>query len=85
MEKAEEKLIGEVTHYFPKVEAAIVKLKGSLKIGDRIKLKRQDEEFEQDVKSMQVDHQDIQEGKKGQEIGIKVDKRVKEGWEVYKI
>jgi putative protease len=85
MANTEEKLIGRVTHYFPKVEVAIVKLEDSLKIGDKIKLKRKEEESEQEVKSMQVEHKDISEGKKGEEIGLKVDQKVKEGWEVYKI
>lgn len=81
----EEKLIGKVTHYFPHVEAAVVKLNGDLKIGDKIKLVRGEEEFEQEVKSMQANHTDIKSAKKGDEIGLKVDKKVKEGWEVYKL
>ncbi|MDD5551704.1 MAG: translation elongation factor-like protein [Candidatus Pacebacteria bacterium] len=80
----EEKPIGKITHYFPKVQAAIVKLNSPLKIGDKIKLKKDEEEFEQEVKSMQVDHTDITKAKKGDEVGIKVDKKVKENWEVYK-
>jgi len=82
---AEEKPIGKITHYFPKVEAAILKLTAPLKIGDKIKLKHGEEEFEQEVKSMQVDHTDIKSAKKGDEVGIKVDQKVKENWGVYKI
>ena len=85
MEEVKEKLIGRVTHYFPKVEAAIIKLEDNLQIGDRVKFKRDDQEFEQNVESMQIDHKDIQKAKKGQEIGVKVDQKVKEGWEVYKV
>jgi putative protease len=82
---SEEKLIGKITHYFPKVGAAVVKLEGSLKVGDRIKLKRGEEEFEQEVQSMQIDHKDLKAAKKGEEVGLKVDQKVKEGWEVYKL
>lgn len=85
MEEVEEKFIGKVTHYFPKVGAAIVKLEDNLRIGDKIKLKREEKEFEQEVTSMQIEHKDIKEAKKGQEIGLKVEQKVKEGWEVYKI
>jgi putative protease len=81
---ATEKPIGKVVHYFPHVEVAVVKLNTTLKKGDKIKLKRGDDEFEQTVKSMQIDHKDIKVAKKGKEIGLKVDKKVKEGWEVYK-
>ncbi len=81
---SEEKPIGIVTHYFSKVGVAVVKLSAPLKIGDKIKLKRGDEEFEQIVQSMQVDHKNLEEAKKGEEIGLKVDHKVKEGWEIYK-
>lgn len=81
----EEKPIGIVTHYFSKVGVAVVKLSAPLKVGDKIKLKKGEEEFEQEVQSMQVDHKNLQEAKKGEEIGLKVDQKVKEGWEVYKI
>ena len=35
--------------------------------------------------SMQVDRADIEEGAPGQEVGIKVSAKVKEGEEVYKV
>jgi len=82
---AEEKLIGKVTHYFPKVSAAIVELEDSLKVGDKIKLKHKEDEFEQEVTSMQIDHKAIDMANKGDMVGIKVERKVKEGWEVYKI
>lgn len=81
----EEKFIGVVTHYFSKIGVVIVKLSAPLKVGDKVKIKRKEEEFEQEVQSMQVDHQNLQEAKKGDEVGLKVDQKVKEGWELYKI
>lgn len=81
----EEKLIGKVIHYFPRVGAAVVKLDDDLKIGDRIKLKHGEEEFEQEVTSMQFDHKPVEVAKKGEEVGLKVEKKVKENWEVYKV
>lgn len=79
-----EKPIGKIIHYFPHVKVAVVKLKSNIKVGDNIKLKKGEDEFEQKVKSMQVDHENIKSAKKGKEIGLKVNKKVKEGWEVYK-
>lgn len=81
----EEKLIGKIIHYFPKVGAAVVKLDDDLKIGDKIKLKHGEEEFEQEVTSMQFDHKPVEVAKKGEEVGLKVEKKVKENWEVYKV
>jgi len=80
-----EKLIGKVIHYYPKVKAAIVELKASLKIGDKIKLKKGEREFEQEVTSIQIEHKPIKRAKKGDKIGLLVIEPVKEGFEVYKI
>ena len=85
MDEIKEKPIGKVTHYFPKVGVAIIKLKEGIKIGDKVKIKREAEEFEQEVGSMQIDHKDIKSAKAGEEVGLKVDKKVKEGWEVYRL
>ena len=78
--------IGEVTHYFPHVNAAAVKLlKSGLKVGDSVYIKGHTTEFKELVKSIQLDHTTIPEGKKGQEIGLLVKSRVRQGDKVYKI
>jgi len=41
--------------------------------------------FEQEVNSMQVEHEQVQKAKKGDEVGLKVEGKVKEGDEVYRI
>lgn len=78
--------IGEVTHFFPHVNAAAVKiLKNSLKIGDEIYVKGHTTDFKEAVASIQLDHETIQEGTKGQEIGLLVKSRTRIGDNVYKI
>ena len=78
--------IGEVTHYFGHVNAAAVKiLKDGLKVGDSIYIKGHTTDFKELVKSIQLDHATIPEGKKGQEIGLLVKSRVRQGDSVYKI
>lgn len=78
--------IGEVTHYFPHVNAAAVKLmKNGLKVGDQIYLKGHTTDFKEKVESIQLDHTTIPEGKKGQEIGLLVKSRVRTGDSVYRI
>ncbi len=85
MEK-EGKLVGEVTHYFGKIGVAILKLSDTLKVGETIKIvSKTGEEFTQTVESMQIEHQNVQEAKAGDLIGLKVNKKVKEGYKVYKI
>ena len=79
-----EKEIGEVSNYFEHIGAAAIKLSESLKVGDRIKIKGGEIEFEQKVKSMQLDHLDVKSGKKGEEVGIIVEQKVRKGYKVFK-
>ncbi|MFH0764124.1 MAG: hypothetical protein V1927_03895 [Candidatus Omnitrophota bacterium] len=78
--------IGEVTHYFPHVNAAaVLLLKDGLKVGDEIYLKGHTTDFKEKVRSIQLDHVSIQEGRKAQEIGLLVKSRVRIGDSVYRI
>lgn len=77
--------IGIVTHYYDKIGVAIIELQSNLGIGDKIKFVKDEEESTQEVGSMQIEHQEITEAKKGQSIGLKVDKPVKQKAIVYKI
>lgn len=77
---------GVITHYFPKVEAAVVKLtKSSLSVGDKIVIKGHTSDFKEKVLSIQLDHAPIESAKKGMEIGLKVKSKVREHDVVYKI
>ena len=80
-----EKPIGEAVHYFSKISVGVIKLKGSLKKDDKIQVKGHTTNFKQVVTSLQVDHSPIEEAKKGQEIGIKVKRKVRRGDKIYKI
>lgn len=84
MEKKEE-LVGKITHYFGKIKVAIVKLSKPLVVGDAIHVKGHSTDFEETVKSMQIEHESIEKAKKGNAIGLKLKKKVREGDEVYKI
>jgi putative protease len=81
----EEKLIGKIVHYFDKIQVAIIELVGGLKAGDKIHIKGHSTDFEQDITSMQIDHENVDKAKKGDAIGTKVDQKVREGDEVYLI
>lgn len=82
--KIKQKIIGIVTHYFPKVRAAVVKLKVPLSTGDMVKIKGHTTDFTQTITSMQIDHVPINTAKKGDEIGLLVDSRVRANDIVYK-
>jgi len=80
-----EKEIGIVSNYFDHVGAASVKLSAGLKVGDKIKIEGGGNEFEQEVKSMQIDRLDVKSGKKGEEIGIMVKQKIRKGYKVLKV
>ena len=76
---------GEITHYFDRIKVCVIKItNGSILIGDRLTVKGPKTSFVQKVWSMQVESQDVKVAKKGQLIGIKVDKPVAVGDIVYK-
>lgn len=87
MGEREEKLeeVGIITNFYAKPSAAVVEItKGSLKIGDKIKIKGHTTDFDQIVESMQIEHEPIQEALAGQIIGLKVNERVRIHDRVYK-
>ncbi|MCX6706230.1 MAG: hypothetical protein NTV24_03980 [Candidatus Woesebacteria bacterium] len=78
--------IGKVTHYYDKLQVAIVELAAELSVGDKIKFVRGGEDiFEQNVDSIQIEHEKKESAKKGEVVGLKVEKEVKEGAEVFKL
>ncbi|MFH1161673.1 MAG: translation elongation factor-like protein [Candidatus Jorgensenbacteria bacterium] len=82
-EVVNEDRIGVVTHYFGGISVAIVKFSRAVKVGEKVHFKGATTDFEEAIKSMQLNHEDIAEAKKNQEVGIKVDGKVREGDEVY--
>ena len=79
------KQIGVVSNYFANIKVAAIKLTSPLKIGDRIHIKGGDEtDFKQKIKSIQLDHKKIDKAKKGDEIGTKLNKKVRKGYKVFK-
>ncbi|MBT9131703.1 translation elongation factor-like protein [candidate division NPL-UPA2 bacterium Unc8] len=83
-EERNEEEIGRATHYFDKAGVAVIELTAPLKVGDKIHIKGHTTDFEQDVSSIQIEHNSISEGKKGDAVGIKVSERVREHDIVFK-
>ena len=82
----EGKLVGEVTHFFGHIGVAVIKLSDPVKVGDEIRIVGGEEtDFNQTIDSMEVEHQKINSAKKGDEIGMKVKEKVREGYKVYKV
>lgn len=76
--------IGEIENFFSNISVAVLSVTdGTLKIGDRIKIKGATTDYEMQVKSMQIDRKDVTSVKAGQKVGIKVPDRVRPKDEVF--
>jgi len=71
--------IGEVTHYYPNIGVAIIKLNSPLKVGDNLKFEGNKTDFSQPVSEMQYNHTAIEKAEVGKEVGVKVKEEVREG------
>lgn len=76
--------IGEVVNYFAHVKAAAIKVFGDLMPGDRIRIKGGEKDFEQEVKSIEINKKKIDKAQAGDEVGILVEQDVGKGYKIYK-
>ncbi len=77
--------VGTVTHYFDRIGVAVIQLEDELYLDDWVLIEGSRTELEQQVRSMQVNHEPIEHGGPGEEIALKVDGPVREGDEVFLI
>jgi hypothetical protein len=77
--------VGVVTHYFDRIGVAVILLDQELYLDDWILLQGPRTSVEQQVYSLQVNHEAIDKGQAGEEIALKVEDVVREGDEVFLI
>jgi putative protease len=80
-----EKEIGVVTRYFARIGVAGIRLTGTLSEGDTIHIVGHTTDHTEVAQSMQLENETITEGQAGQEIGLKVQERVRPRDQVYKV
>jgi putative protease len=81
----EGKLIGKVSHYFGNIGVAVIDLSDALKVGDTIRIAGGEVDFTQQVESIEIEHQKVEQARKGDSAGLKVSQKVREGYKVYKL
>lgn len=79
----EGKQIGAVFNYFDHVGVAVIKLTASLKLGDTIRVIGGDKDFTDVISSIQIQHENVEKAKKGDEIGVKISEKVGKGYKVF--
>ena len=74
-----EKSIGKVMDFFAHPIVAGIKLSGSIKLGDEVHIKGSTTDIQFTVNSLQINNTSVKKASRGQEIGIKVNGRVRRG------
>ena len=81
-----EEEVGVIIKFFAKPGVAAIKVtKGTIKRGDILKYKGHTTDFTEEVRSMEIDNQSVDEAKVGDTIGVKIEERVREKDIVYKV
>ena len=79
-----EEAVGKGRDFFARPVVAGIELSASLKVGDHVQVRGHTTDVTFIVESMQVNNVNVQEGKAGDSVGIKVPDRVRRGDTVYK-
>lgn len=77
--------IGQITHYFDPINVAALILTEPLCVGDTIHILGHSTDFKQKVTSLQIEHQDVDEAKPGDDVGMKVIQKVHAHDKVFKL
>jgi translation elongation factor EF-1alpha len=77
--------IATVTHFFDHVSVAVLSLTETIRVGDTVHFLGHSTDFKQQVTSLQIEHNEVNEAKPGDDVAMKVDQRVHPNDKVYKL
>lgn len=77
--------IGQVTHYYSKISVAVLALTGPLCVGDTVHLLGRTTDLQQEVTSLQIEHQAVDEAGPGDDVALEVKRRVRPRDKVFKM
>jgi len=81
-----EEQVAVIVKFFAKPSVAALEVtSGSINTGDVLRYKGHTTDFTEEMTSMELDNQPVQEAKVGDLVGIKVKERVRENDKVYKV
>ena len=81
-----EELVGKIVKFFSRPSVAAIEVTdGSFQTGDTLWYKGHTTDYKEEVKSMEIDNQQVVKVKAGDLVGIKVKERVRENDRVYKL
>ena len=77
--------IGEVTHFYNRISVAVLDLAETIRLGDEVHILGHTTDFRQQITSLQIEHQSVEEAGPGQDVAMLVEERVRNGDKVFKI
>lgn len=77
--------IGEVTHFYDNISVAVIALTDTIRVGDTVHILGRSTDFRQEVTTMQIEHQPVEEVGPGQEVALKILRRVRPHDKVFKL
>ncbi len=81
-----EEEVGVIVKFFAKPSVAAIEVtSGTIRKGDTLMYKGHTTDFTEEVMSMEIDNQPVDEAKVGDMIGVKVKERVREKDKVFKV
>ncbi|HDM10218.1 MAG: hypothetical protein JRI39_04275 [Deltaproteobacteria bacterium] len=81
-----EEQVGVIVKFFSKPSVAALEVtSGTIKKGDLLHYKGHTTDFTEEVSSMEIDNQPVEEAKAGDLVGLKVSQRVRPNDKVYKV
>jgi len=81
-----EEQVAVIVKFFAKPSVAALEVtNGTIIKGDLLKYKGHTTDFTEEIASMEIDNQSVDEVKAGDLVGVKVKERVREGDKVYKV
>lgn len=75
--------IGVVTHFFSHLGVAVITLNRELSVNDIIHIQGHTTDFYQEIWSMEINHHQIETGKPGEKVAVKVIVTVRNGDNVF--
>ncbi len=77
--------VGDVVHYYNRIGVAVLQLVEPICVGDMLQILGYSTDFQQQVTSLQIEHQPVHEAFPGQDVAMKVGQRVRRHDKVYRI
>lgn len=68
-------VIGKITHYYEKIRVAVMQISDTLSVGDCITYETETGEYDQVVDSMEIERTPVFKAQRGDDIGIKLQKK----------